>query len=88
MEVSGEHHTSVAVSRGKGPRHPLMRRLGGPHNWSGRFVASVGNGIEFLYHPTHSIVTVRTELWRLTLKYVDFTFGPFRFTLQLDSRRK
>jgi hypothetical protein len=35
--VSGQHHAPAALySRGKSPRYPLYRRLGGPQSRSGR----------------------------------------------------
>jgi len=34
--VSGQLHTSAALSPGKSPCYPLDRRLGGPHIRSGR----------------------------------------------------
>jgi hypothetical protein len=37
MGVSGQRHTPAALyPRGKDPRYPLNRRLGGPQNRSGR----------------------------------------------------
>jgi hypothetical protein len=34
--VSGQHHVPAALYlRGKDPRYPLYRRLGGPQSWSG-----------------------------------------------------
>jgi hypothetical protein len=37
MRVSGQHHTPTALyPRGKEPRYPLYRRLGGPQSRSGR----------------------------------------------------
>jgi len=38
MEVSGQLHTSAALSSGKDPRNPLDRGLGGPQSRSGRCV--------------------------------------------------
>jgi hypothetical protein len=36
MGVSGQHHASAALyPRGKDPRYPLYRRLGGPQSRSG-----------------------------------------------------
>jgi hypothetical protein len=36
MEVSYEIHASVALPRGKNPRYPLDKRLGGPQSGYGR----------------------------------------------------
>jgi hypothetical protein len=36
MLVSCQLHTPAALPRGKSPRYPLDRRLGGPQSWSGR----------------------------------------------------
>jgi hypothetical protein len=36
MELSGQFHAPAALSRGKSPRYPLDRRLGGPQSRSGR----------------------------------------------------
>jgi hypothetical protein len=37
MGVSGQHHAPAALyPRGKDPRHPLDRRLGGPRSRSGK----------------------------------------------------
>jgi hypothetical protein len=36
MEVSGQLHVQAALPRGKRPRYPLDRRLGGPQSWCGR----------------------------------------------------
>jgi hypothetical protein len=36
LEVSGQLHAPAALPRGKSPRYPLDRRLGGPQSRSGR----------------------------------------------------
>jgi hypothetical protein len=36
MEVSGQIHAPAALPRGKEPRYPLDRRLGGPQSQCGR----------------------------------------------------
>jgi hypothetical protein len=36
LEVSGQLHAQAALPRGKIPQYPLDRRMGGPHNHSGR----------------------------------------------------
>jgi len=35
LEVSGQHHATGRFTRGKEPRYPLNRRLGGPQGSSG-----------------------------------------------------
>jgi len=38
MEVGGQRHSLAALPSGKEPRHPLNRKLGGPHSWSRLYV--------------------------------------------------
>jgi hypothetical protein len=56
MEVNGQIHAPVALSRGSGPRYQLYRRLGGPQSRSGRCgeekkFALLGIEPEFLGRP-------------------------------------
>jgi hypothetical protein len=37
MQVSGQSHVPIALTREKRPRRPMKRKLGGPQRRSGRF---------------------------------------------------
>jgi hypothetical protein len=74
MEVNGQLHALAALPRGKSLRYPLGRRLGGPNSRFGH-----GGEEKRSLHwpsresnrglPARSVVTILTELPRLSIYY-------------------
>jgi hypothetical protein len=70
MDVGGQSHAPTALLPGKCPRYALNRRLGGPHNQSGRF----GEEINFLPLSKSEPRTVQHVTWSLyQLRYLAST---------------
>jgi hypothetical protein len=70
MQMSGQFHAPAALSPGKSPRYPLIRRLGGPQSRSGlcrerKHLLSLPGIGPWLSSPWP--VTIPTELTRLLL---------------------
>jgi hypothetical protein len=70
MEVSGQLHTPTALARGKKPRYPLDRRLGGLQIRSergGEEKISCPYREPIPVHPPRSLVTTLNKVSRLLL---------------------
>jgi hypothetical protein len=73
MEVSGQLHVPAVYPRGKSPKYPLYRSLGGPQSRSGRGGRRRNSRhcpCRELNHsrPIRSLVSTLTELTRLSIK--------------------
>jgi len=67
MELTGQLHGPAALPRGKSPRYPLDRRLGGPQSRSGR-----GGEVKNPYpgRPARKLVTTMTDVPRPSVQFV------------------